>query len=160
MKKKGKGKRVQCLTPDTSESFAFTSRGMVDLTKTLLQREEQKFVMLGDYTTDPLEDEFNGLRQGSGGAHFITVQQVVEKIRIEKAQLLLNFNVDVPEIVAGHTCTFCERPVKDIEIEIMDNLETLEENVHPSVMNSLVYISGYAVRDDKEYSDEETYISF
>ena len=63
MKKKGKGKRVQCLTPDTSESFAFTSRGMVDLTKTLLQREEQKFVMLGDYTTDPLEDEFNGLTE-------------------------------------------------------------------------------------------------
>ena len=39
----------------------------------------------------------------------------------------------------------------------MDNLETLEESIPPSVMNSLVYISGYAVRDDKEHSDEETY---
>ena len=68
--------------------------------------------MLGDYTTDPLEDEFNSLRQGFGGAHFITVQQVVEKVRIKKAPLLLNFNVDVPEIAVEHTCTFCERPFK------------------------------------------------
>ena len=157
MKKKGKGKRCQCLTPDTSKAFAHTCRGLVDLTKTLLQREEQDFVMLGDYTTDPIEGEFNGLRQGSGGAHFITVQQIVEKIRIEKAQLLLNFDIEVPKLDAGHTCTFCERSLNEKEIEILDNLEVLEISISDSVMSSIVYIAGYVVRDCKERNDEDTY---
>ena len=35
--------------------------------------------MLGNFTSDPLEKQFGKLRQGTGGAYFIIVQQILEK---------------------------------------------------------------------------------
>ena len=125
MRKPSNGKRVQCLTPDTSQAFAHTCRGLVDLSKTLLQREEQEYVMLGDYTTDELEGEFIGFRQGFGGADFITVQNIVEKVRIQHAKLLLQFGVEIPDIAAGHQCFMCDRELNKKESEVFDSLEAL-----------------------------------
>ena len=71
--------------------------------------------------------------------------------------MLLNFDIDVPELDAAHTCTFCERSLNEKEIEILDNLEVLEISISDSVMNSIVYIAGYVVRDGKERNDEDTY---
>jgi hypothetical protein len=155
MRKTTKGKRVQSLTPDTSKAFAHTCRGMVDMSKTLLQREEQEYVMLGDYTTDELEADFIGLRQGHGGAHFITHQNIVEKTRIAHARLLLKFGVEVPETNAGHKCSICDRAMNEKESEIFDNIENLEENIHSSVLQSLCYIAGYIVRNEKIFDEDE-----
>ena len=65
--------------------------------------------MFGDYTTDDLEAEFIGFQQGFGGAHFITAQNIMERVRIDHARLLLQFGVEIPETVAGHKCDICDR---------------------------------------------------
>ena len=60
------GKRQKQLTKDTARALSHTCKGLVDLTKRLLNTTHS-FVMLGEFTTDPLEKMFGKLRQGSGG---------------------------------------------------------------------------------------------
>ena len=47
--------------------------GLVELSEYLFRKELFEYVILGSFSTDPLEKEFSKLRQGSGGTYFITV---------------------------------------------------------------------------------------
>ena len=51
--------------------------------------------MLRLFTSFLLEKQFVKLWQGSIGIYFITVQQILEKVRIEKTQFLLNLDVNI-----------------------------------------------------------------
>ncbi|XP_047122490.1 uncharacterized protein LOC124805977 [Hydra vulgaris] len=53
---------------------------------------------------DHLEKEYSILRQGSGGTYFLSVQQVIEKLK--HASLLLKLNVDIDNfnVKSGHQC--------------------------------------------------------
>ena len=53
------------------------------------------YVMLGEYSTSYVEKAFSKFRQNSGGTYFITVQNVAEKLNIQKAKLLLDLKVNV-----------------------------------------------------------------
>ena len=68
-----------------------------------------KYILLGQFLTDPLEKVL-GKHQGSGGNYFINVQQCIEKLHIKQTSLLLNRNVNIDEfdISPGHQCTFCD----------------------------------------------------
>ena len=76
------------LARETGAALAHTCCGLVAITKFLLQHSF-KYVLLGKFTTDPLEKMFGKLQQGSGGTYFINVQQVIEKIKIQRAKLSL-----------------------------------------------------------------------
>ena len=65
--KKAGGKRIRTLNKDTSNALHHTLNGLVELTKDLLMSPHQKYVMIGEFCSDPLEKEFGKLRQGSGG---------------------------------------------------------------------------------------------
>ena len=99
------GKRVKQLSKDTAVAIHHTCYGMVELCRHLLSTTHE-YVCLGIFTTDFLEKEFCKLPQGSGGTYFISVQQVIEKVRIKQASLLLSLNVDIDEFSAesGHEC--------------------------------------------------------
>ena len=73
--------RVCSLTSDTSKFLAHICRGAVDLTSHLLASANE-YVMLGWFSTDPLELVFGKLRQGSGETYFLSAQSVIEKILI------------------------------------------------------------------------------
>ena len=60
---KPRGKRIKQLTRDTSGIIAHTCRGLVDLANHLLL-EGTDFVILGWFTSDPIEKCFGKLRQG------------------------------------------------------------------------------------------------
>ena len=64
--------RVRSLTHNTSKFLSHICRGAFDLVKHLLSGGNE-YVMLGSFSTDPLETAFGKLRQGSGGTYFITV---------------------------------------------------------------------------------------
>lgn len=51
--------------------------------------------MLRLFTSFLLEKQFVKLWQGSIGIYFITVQQILEKVRIEKTKFLLNLDVNI-----------------------------------------------------------------
>ena len=67
---KKQGQRVKQLTKDTALALAYTSRGLVELTKHLLSTSHE-YVCLGNFSSDPIEKMFSKLRQGSGGTYFI-----------------------------------------------------------------------------------------
>ena len=133
-------KRTKQLTKDTGTSLSHTCRGLVDLARSLLLSGND-YVLLGDYTTDPLEKNFSKLRQGSGGTYFITVQSVLEKTRIQHAKLCLQLGVHI-EGKDGHDCGICNRNLTEKESEVFDNLTDLEDHVARDTMLSLIYIAG------------------
>ncbi|KAK7093256.1 hypothetical protein V1264_007045 [Littorina saxatilis] len=67
------GKRQKQLTKDTSQAINHTCNGVVALCRELLQTCYHAYVMLGLFSTDPLEKQFSKLRQGSGGTYVINV---------------------------------------------------------------------------------------
>jgi len=147
-------KRIKQLTHDTGHSINHTCKGIVELTKTLL-KETHKYVLLGKFTTDPLEKEFSKLRQGSGGTYFLSVQQIIEKFNISKASLLLTYNINDSASYAGHSCQFCGFFLDESSAEVFDNLPTLEKSITVQSKMSLVYIAGYVSRNDDLPNEEE-----
>ena len=63
------------MTKDTSDALFHTMNGLVELCRYLLETTHD-YVLLGDFSTDPLEKEFRKLRQGFGVAYFLTVQVI------------------------------------------------------------------------------------
>ena len=63
-----------------------------------------KYVLLGQFTTDPLEKEFRKIRWGSDGIYLIYVQLYIQKSHIKQTSLLLNQNVntDALDIINSH----------------------------------------------------------
>ena len=80
------GKRIKSLTRDTSIAVYHTCKGLIERSKKLVEMDNE-YVLLGDVTTDDLENKFGSLRQDSGGIYFITVQNILEKHDIEKTIL-------------------------------------------------------------------------
>ena len=54
---KKQGQRVKQLTKDTALALAYTSRGLVELTKHLLSTSHE-YVCLGNFSSDPIEKIF------------------------------------------------------------------------------------------------------
>ena len=89
-----KGKLIKHLSKDTATCIHQTCYVLVDLCRYLLNTT-QNYVLLGQFTSDHPEKEYGILRQGSGGTYFLSVQQVIEKLCIKHASLLLKLNVDI-----------------------------------------------------------------
>ncbi|XP_047126699.1 uncharacterized protein LOC124807936 [Hydra vulgaris] len=106
---------------------------------------------------DHLEKEYSILRQGSGGTYFLSVQQVIEKLRIKHASLLLKLNVDIDNfnVKSGHQCALCDYKLSEDCCEILDNLQDLESFIADDVKMSLIHIAGYVTLNDKERTDYE-----
>ena len=68
---------------------------MIDPTSSLLQRDHKyKYVMLGVFSTNPMEKTFSKLGQGCGGSYFITTLQVHEKVFIRMTNPALKSGLD------------------------------------------------------------------
>ena len=158
MKAKTSSVRIRQLTQDTSRCFSHVCRGLVDLARYLLLCGND-YVLLGWFTTDPLEKCFSKLRQGSGGTYFITAKCVVENVRIQHAKLALQLDMDI-EGNHGHSCSTCLRKLTEGESEIVDSLIELEKSIHKDTLLSLVYISGYVQKGDKGVHFDDTNIYY
>ena len=99
----------------------------------LLRKELFKYVILGSFSTDPLEKEFSEVRQGSGGIYFISVKQILEKLNISKAKLLLKLNSetvnDLYQIESGHYCDKCSFKLTEQMCDIMDFLPEMQSSI-------------------------------
>ena len=136
------GKRYKQFTRDTAQKIHHTWNGTVSLCRPLLLlRVCHNCVLLGKFPIDRLEKEFGKLRQGPGGANFITVQQIIEKLNISKASLLLstNLNVDGFNIEYGHSCFNCSFLLDENSAEIFDGLSELESSVPEDTKMVLLY---------------------
>ena len=155
------GKRVKKLTRDTSLAIQHTCNGIIDLINFLL--ESSDYVLLGKFTTDPIEKAFSKLRQGSGGTYFINVQQILEKVNIFQTKVLLRLLVDIDQFSSdsGHTCDKCLFEWTEDVCGLVEKLPELEYSLKDEIKHSLVYIAGYVTRrDDVCEESEDTYNYF
>jgi hypothetical protein len=134
-------KRIRQLTRDTSNALSHTCRGLIDLSCHLLSSGNE-YVILGWFSSDPIEKCFGKLRQGSGGTYFITAKSVIEKVRIQHAKLVLQLNIEVGGN-DGHDCLLCLKDLDDMEIDIIYNLPNLEDCINIEIFYAIVYIAGY-----------------
>ena len=151
------GSRVKQLSRDTSNAIYNTCQGIVELCKYLLGSTHE-YVLLGTFSTDPLEKEFGKLRQGSGGASFINVQNCIEKLRINKCMLLITLKKSINEIILedeAHHCPSCSYHLCEKGCLTVASLPDLEDSLSSENKMALVYIAGYVTRKDGELSEEE-----
>ena len=78
--------RMKMLTVDTSEALALTLRGLVDLSKQLLTKGIQ-YITLGEFQSDRIEGEFGVWRQNAGSNYFISVDQVLSGLGLQRLKL-------------------------------------------------------------------------
>ena len=76
------------------------------------------------------------------------MKQVLEKLSINKAKLLLKLNVDLDSLSAspGHKCDRCNFVLTSEQRDVVNLLERHEKNIEDETMMSLVYIAGYVSR--------------
>ena len=148
------GKKEKKLTADTATAIQHTCLGVVEMAKYLLRTNG--YVLLGKFTTDPLENSFGKLRQGSGGTYFINAQQILEKVNLMKTKVLLRLNLDVSGLnsESGHTCEKCVFHWTHELCELIESLPEIENSVKTEVKCSLVYIAGYVIRKDTNLKED------
>ena len=154
------GKRRKVLSKDTATSFAHTCRGLIALSKYLLQEKGFEYVLLGKFTSDHIEKEFGKLRQGCGGCYFITAQQIMEKVAIYKTKLLLRLDPhsDVFKVrEAEHCCEKCGYEMSTEMCFVIDDLPDFEKKLSTDIIESLVHIAGYVIRNDDPSDHDDTY---
>ena len=135
--------RIRQLTKETGSMLAHTCKALVHLAQHLLELKKE-YVILGWFTTDPLEKYFSKLRQGSGGTYFINAQSVIEKVRIHHAKLALRLDLSITTADADeHQCNICNRELTVEETEVFDSFFSLEESLAADTLNSIVYMGGY-----------------
>ena len=142
-------KTWESLAKDTSRGLP-TCRGLVNLAKHFISKNQLSYVMLELFTSDPLEKQFGKLWQGCGGTYFITVQQNLEKVWI--AKLLPNFDVNI-DVFSIHRCDKCGFLLDGDKCNILDSLPDLEKKLLSDVIMTLIYIAGYVGRNDDEIHD-------
>ena len=73
---------------------------------------------------------------------------------MKKTSLLLSLNADVNTLdtPSGHQCSSSHYNLDEVDIEIFDNLETLENSLAIDTKMGLVHIAGYVTRNGPRYS--------
>ena len=82
------------LSWQTEVAVCQTLEALVHLATHLLEKHKFRFVMLGKFSSDPIEGRFGWYRQSCGGSYFITVRQILYS---EKNIRVLSFMKTVNE---------------------------------------------------------------
>ena len=159
MDRSKKGKRIRALTSDTANALHVSLNGLVELTKTLLERG-MKYVCIGKLQSDNLEGEFGVFRQLSGGNYLISVEQVTSSLSLRRIKLYHKLNLsEHVEPEKGNECCATNLEDRDEDLELLDdcfnericlNLRLILhkwvyyiQGATQSERSSLYYISGY-----------------
>ena len=83
------------------------------------------------FSADDLEKMFCKLREGEGGTYFITVQNILQKVRIQKAKLSLKLGIDINDLNLddGHSCDKCGYLMDEEVSMVFNSLPELEHSL-------------------------------
>ena len=150
-----RGQRVRGLTQETSTALHQTLTGLVQLTRVLLATGH-KYVLLGKLQSDPIEKEFGIYRQSSGGNYFISPEQVISSLQLQRLRLFAKLSIDVSADTVDNDCCNYDLFDREEDEQLIDRafMEASELSVHERSM--LFYVSGYvAKKEGLPYSDAE-----
>ena len=162
--------RALCLTKDTGGCIHQTFHGIPKLVEKLLVEKMFDFVSIKKFNTDPLEKYFSKIRQGAGGAYFLGVQQILEKLNIFKTKYFTRANKDADSYLNlnlpdwKHECEHCHFTLRDsypILSALFDCLDLFFEEckTHKQFCSTMVYLAGFIMKvktDELENKEEKT----
>lgn len=137
-----KGCRVKGLTNDTSNAVHQTIHGIVNSIKCLLHLGYE-YVLPGKIQSDRLEGEFGIYRQASGGNYFISVEQVVNSLAMQRLQLYNKMNIQQSDDDQNINCCNDELQSNDEDLDLIETSFSEASNLNEEERSSLYYISGY-----------------
>lgn len=96
---------------DTAISLHSTCLGLVGMCQYILDTTDASFILLGTLSTDALEHEFGKIRQGAGGAYYVTVRavQVVYAEQVCLSNLLVTYR-GLLAVQRQHICAMLAAP--------------------------------------------------
>ena len=138
--------RVMCLTTDTSQALFRTITGLVSLIKLLLL-DGFSYVLAGNFQSDRLEGEFGIYRQSSGGCYYISMQQVMNSLSLQRLKLYHKLNITQTDLThTNKEC--CTNTLKEVELFMLDESFVLRSTLSETEESALYYISGYVARKE------------
>ena len=141
-----RGRRLRGLTQETSTALHQTLTGLIQLTRVLLATGH-KYVLLGKLQSDPIEKEFGIYRQSSGGNYFISPEQVISSLQLQRLRLFAKLNIDVSSDTVDNDC--CEFDLFDREEdeELIDKAFMDASELSVNERSMLFYVSGYVAKN-------------
>ena len=137
-------KRVMCLTADTSNALVITLEGISELIKLLLSKGF-KYVLPGTIQSDRLEGDFGLYRQSSGGSYYISVQQVINSLSLQRLKLFDKLEIDSKSHIKDDCCS---ADLNEEEISMLDECFELVDMLTEKEKSSIYYVAGYVAKKD------------
>ena len=138
--------RIMCLTVDTSNAIYVTLKGIVALIKLLLTKGFS-YVLPGTFQSDRLEGEFGIYRQSSGGCYYISVQQIINSLALQRIKLFEKLEIESKNAHVEDDC--CTASLNEEEVEMLDDCFELASKLSETEKSNLYYISGYVAAKEK-----------
>ena len=123
--------RIKSLTSDTSNALFVTLNGLANIIPTLLANGFH-YVLPGEFQSDPIEGEFGIYRQQSGGNFYISVDQVLSSLHLQRLKLFKKLSIEPTNVHEKEQC--CETPLDETELDCLDNC-------FDSIQHMWIYIS-------------------
>lgn len=125
------------LTMNTAVALSTSISGYIEFSEYLLANGF-RYVLLGRYSSDPIERLFGKWRQSAGGNFFISVREVYEAERIDWAKLVNRFQGrEFITTTSSHSCSLCLS-----EPDKIDDIVQCNKNNH-QLLATCGYIAGY-----------------
>ena len=126
---------------------------MVELIKTLIL-DGREYVLTGKIQNDRLEGEFGIYRQYSGGNLYISTEQVMNSLKLERIKLFSKLDVIFEEEDdVEHSCCDFDLHESEEDLEILSNCFTESSILSVIEKSSLCYICGYISLKEKLFAD-------
>ncbi|KAH6947445.1 hypothetical protein HPB50_019034 [Hyalomma asiaticum] len=128
------------LTKETHLAFGHTSHALHEISVYCLEELKFRYVLLGQFQTDSLEDRFEKYRQLSGAQYHISIRQIYEsenKLRLQKVLDLPDLDVISQPIPAISVASLHAQ----FSIAVTDADVAKKSSVIPAVTGSAVNIS-------------------
>ena len=138
--------RVICLTVYTSNALHLTLKGIVALIKLLLTKGFT-YVFPGIFQSDRLEGEFGIYRQSAGGNYYISVQQVINGLSLQKLKLFDKLEVESKNDHINDEC--CTSRLNEHEVEMLDACFDNSSKLCEAEKSNVYYVSGYVAAKER-----------
>jgi len=144
--------RFHSLTPQTTLAMSTTLAGVADLAEHLLENKGFNYVLLGKFSSDPLEGRFGWYRQLSGANFFISCKQLVEaekKIRtlnIVRSDFARDIIFSLSSCTSDSEISLSSTFGDFIDIDFEEVSENDIESLPSSTLSVLYYVAGYIGR--------------
>ena len=126
--------------------------GLIALIKLLLSKGF-KYVLPGTFQSDRLEGEFGVYRQSAGGCYYISLQQIMNSLSLQRLKLFDKLEIESKSAHVTEDC--CSESLNNEEVEMLDECFDLASTLTEVEKSSLYYIAGYvAAKENLSVSDE------